>query len=352
MPFRLRLGRPWSFFALVRPALAALCTLPLAATAEPEGKPAAAGAVLEITANPLDFAQGKRTFGRLTYRGGLHLLAQPDDFGGFSGLTLSAQGELMAVTDAGMWLTAKVRRENDKLIGLENPRMGRILDDKGRPYRGKRAQDAEALRADADGTFLIAFEQRHRVGRYRFEDGELKQVRPLNISSITRSVRGNQGLEALALLAGGKEFAFFAEKLLDGDGNHTGWHVKDGKVRRLSIARSDEFDITDAVALPDDTLILLERRFVGLLDGVHMRLRLISREELERGGLIRGEELFRGNNFAYAVDNMEGIDAYETEDGETVIAVISDDNFNRAIQRTLLLEFTLDRGRKAAGRAE
>jgi hypothetical protein len=37
---------------------------------------------------------------------------------------------------------------------------------------------------------------------------------------------------------------------------------------------------------------------------------------------------------------MEGIDAHVTEQGETVLTMISDDNFSM-IQRTLLLQFTL-----------
>jgi hypothetical protein len=37
---------------------------------------------------------------------------------------------------------------------------------------------------------------------------------------------------------------------------------------------------------------------------------------------------------------MEGIDAHVTEAGDTVLTMISDDNFS-LIQRTLLLQFTL-----------
>jgi hypothetical protein len=37
---------------------------------------------------------------------------------------------------------------------------------------------------------------------------------------------------------------------------------------------------------------------------------------------------------------MEGIDAHLTAEGETVLTMVSDDNFS-PIQRTLLLQFTL-----------
>jgi hypothetical protein len=40
------------------------------------------------------------------------------------------------------------------------------------------------------------------------------------------------------------------------------------------------------------------------------------------------------------IDNMEGIDVHRTARGETVLTLVSDDNFS-SIQRTVLLQFTL-----------
>jgi hypothetical protein len=40
------------------------------------------------------------------------------------------------------------------------------------------------------------------------------------------------------------------------------------------------------------------------------------------------------------VDNLEAIDAHVTPEGETVLTLVSDDNFS-LIQRNLLLQFTL-----------
>jgi hypothetical protein len=40
------------------------------------------------------------------------------------------------------------------------------------------------------------------------------------------------------------------------------------------------------------------------------------------------------------VDNMEGIDAHVTPEGDTMLTMISDDNFSM-LQRTLLLQFKL-----------
>jgi len=40
------------------------------------------------------------------------------------------------------------------------------------------------------------------------------------------------------------------------------------------------------------------------------------------------------------IDNMEGIDAHVSLEGDTVLTMVSDDNFS-LLQRTLLLQFKL-----------
>ena len=57
------------------------------------------------------------------------------------------------------------------------------------------------------------------------------------------------------------------------------------------------------------------------------------------GALLDGPSIFDAD-LGHEIDNMEGIDTHVTADGDTVITMISDDNFS-IIQRTLLLQFTL-----------
>jgi len=45
-------------------------------------------------------------------------------------------------------------------------------------------------------------------------------------------------------------------------------------------------------------------------------------------------------DLGYEIDNMEGLSVHRSAGGETVLTLISDDNFS-AVQRTLLLQFTL-----------
>ena len=47
---------------------------------------------------------------------------------------------------------------------------------------------------------------------------------------------------------------------------------------------------------------------------------------------------------ALNVDNMEGIAAHRSPSGETILTLISDDNFS-ALERTLLMQFAMPDGK-------
>ena len=79
----------------------------------------------------------------------------------------------------------------------------------------------------------------------------------------------------------------------------------------------------------------LERITPGFL-----HFRIVSRMpiEMKPGALVDGPTLFEAD-LGYEIDNMEGISVHKSG-GETVITLVSDDNFS-FFQRTLLLQFTL-----------
>jgi hypothetical protein len=84
---------------------------------------------------------------------------------------------------------------------------------------------------------------------------------------------------------------------------------------------------------------VLERRF-RWTEGVKMRIRLLGADQIAPGATLQGETLFEAN-MGYDIDNMEGIAAHTGPRGETIITVMSDNNFNTLIQRTILLQFSL-----------
>jgi hypothetical protein len=61
---------------------------------------------------------------------------------------------------------------------------------------------------------------------------------------------------------------------------------------------------------------------------------------LKPGRVIEGETLIL-SDMGYEIDNMEAVAVHKTAGGETVITIMSDDNYNRFLQRNLLLQFTL-----------
>ena len=83
---------------------------------------------------------------------------------------------------------------------------------------------------------------------------------------------------------------------------------------------------------------MLERKF-SLVAGVGIRIRRIALSIVRARRAGRRPVDFEAD-LGDEIDNMEGIDAFVTPEGDTVLTMVSDDNFS-LIQRTLLLQFTL-----------
>jgi len=129
-----------------------------------------------------------------------------------------------------------------------------------------------------------------------------------------------------------------SERGLDSDGNIIGFLIGGPQPGDFTVRRSDNFDISDAVMLRDGDLLILERKF-SWLAGIGIRIRRIAVKSIARGATLDGPSIFEAD-LGNEVDNMEGIDVHLTAQGDTVLTMVSDDNFSM-IQRTLLLQFTL-----------
>jgi hypothetical protein len=320
--------------------------------AQPQGAGEAAGRAVAIDARAIaSFQSGRpdaKRFGALEFRGGLVLSSPSEDFGGWSGLVMEADGRsLLSVSDAGSWLRADVAYAGVRPAALTRARLGPLRGLRGRPLRDKREQDAEALTlVDGSlerGTLLIGFERLHRIGRYEIVGGQMQAPSEyLNFPQEARRMPTNQGIEALAVIRAGPlrgSIVAFAERFTRGSGYHTGWIWVDGTPHRLQLRDIDGFNITDAAGLPDGGLLVLER-FFRWGTGVLMRVRHLRPAEIRPGARLTGRILFQGDS-SYEIDNMEGMAVHRGAAGETVISLISDDNFNRLFQRTVFLQFTL-----------
>jgi hypothetical protein len=129
-----------------------------------------------------------------------------------------------------------------------------------------------------------------------------------------------------------------SERGLDASGNLIAFLVGGRTPGQFSVRRTETFDISDAVLLPSGELLILERKF-SWLGGIGIRIRRLTLSEIAPGAVVDGPDIFNAD-LSNEIDNMEGIDAHVTEEGEIVLTMISDDNFS-LIQRNLLLQFTL-----------
>jgi len=174
------------------------------------GSPAAAEIgfkPIELTATPIDtFARtsGKTVFGALEFRGGLEVSSSDPDFGAFSGLDVTPDGDLVAISDTGLWFTARPIEDAGRIVGLADPRLAPILDGNGKPVTGKLNGDAEGLRIQARNggplEALVSFERKHGLRRFVAQpDFAHAGGRPVRLPKSVTHLTPNAGLEALAV---------------------------------------------------------------------------------------------------------------------------------------------------------
>ena len=313
---------------------------------------AAHAEAIAVKALPLAFnpeATLKQSEGRLVYRGGLELRSGAAAFGGFSAARVSADGrQLIALSDRGSWLTATIDYdENGRLTGVH----GAHLAPMARP-NGEARMDSEGLTIGADGALIVSTERKHRLLRYEsptagddaflLDADALARLTPVALPVPTgfAAMGSNEGIEALLALSDGRLLAIEEGREATGEALSHAWLIgPDGRGVALNLKRSANFRPTDAALLPDGDVLLLERRYTEI-GGVAARLRLIE------GGTIRPSATLDGAIVAtlippVTVDNMEELALYR-RDGETRLLMMSDDNFNAGLQRTLLLQFVLE----------
>jgi hypothetical protein len=282
-----------------------------------------------------------KTIGRLVWRGGIIMSAAPRQFGGWSDLHVSADGRtLTSISDEGAWLMATVEYDGEaNLAGLSNARIGQLRGLDGTPIEGKAEADAEAMARLPDGSWLVGFERLHRLWRY---PTLTDTPTPIEGPSEMRRQPANGGLEALTALPDGRVIAL-SEEYGERPNTVMGWIGMPGhggryQWRSFAYATIPDFKPTAITTMPDGSFAVVERAF-DMARGVRCRVMRFEASQLVPGGTVRAEELARLAS-PYAVDNLEGIAANRGPRGETLIWLMSDDNFN-PLQRNILLLFEL-----------
>lgn len=307
---------------------------------------------IEVNARSIpDFEPRDRSrtrFGSLQYRSGLVLTSPHRGFGGLSGFRfLDDKGErFLALSDQGSWFTGAIRYAGGKMVGLDDVEAAPMLNAEGRPITEKRLwYDTESLARDGSLVY-VGLERVNQIMRFDFAKGGIRargEVVPT--PGALRKLPYNKGLEALVFVPRDMKGQPLAGTLIamseggfDADGNLIGFLIGGPTPGQFSIRRTDQQFISDAVLLPSGELLILERKF-SWFTGIDIRIRAIPLKAIAPGALVDGPVLFKAD-LGHEVDNMEGIDAHVTAEGETVLTMVSDDNFS-LLQRTLLLQFTL-----------
>lgn len=254
------------------------------------------------------------------------------DFGGFSGLEISADGgSFHALSDRANLFWGSIERDPAGRIRHMNiAGHARLKDSRGRPLKPGYIGDSEGLAIDAKGRIWVSFEGLDRIVSYADPDAPAKPLpRPPKLPELSI----NKGFESLAIAPDNSLITMPEQSL----GPRKPFPVLRVRKRKwdqpYSIPRDGRWLPVGSDFGPDGWFYLLERDFQGLL-GFSSRIR---RMHLGPDGPSDIQVILQTNPLQY--DNLEGLSVWD--DGLGIrLTMISDDNF-LFVQRTELVEYRL-----------
>ncbi|WP_299900023.1 esterase-like activity of phytase family protein [uncultured Ruegeria sp.] len=257
--------------------------------------------------------------------------AGEERFGGLSGLEISEDGtKLIAVSDRPMLVFAKVRRQGDSIVGIQNMEIVRPRTPGSMNYHDEVNSDLEALALEKNGRLWVSTENYHDVEYFNPGEYTANHIDYETETQAFRSLPYNQGLEALSLDPQGRviaipetwpENSFPILRLEKGE-----WSVS-GEIRK-----SGSYVPVGADTGPDGHLYLLERRFVwgiGFSNRVR-RFAFVEDRIVETDILLQTKIRTHGN--------LEGIAVWSDASNAIRLTMVSDDNF-RTFLDTEIVEY-------------
>lgn len=345
--------------------------------------------------------EGPARAGALNYIGGVRLASRDPDFRELSGLAMTTDGRLVAVTDGGFLFEVRLA-VRERGLAFEEAHLFELpqgaQDERGfafssaaapagcaadRPRSRAEKYDAEAIAALDDDFYAVAFERNHRIQCYRRLDGlggpprlalELcpPQVRRADAALApavsAREVEGNCGVEGLAfdradgallMLSERPDGAHFPVWALHGDAPprflRRSFAPVAGEAYAAAFARAvgaqsppatpyaSEYRPSDAALLGDD-LLALER--YPLARGGPYAARIMRMPGAKHAQAELAADCLAELG-GYPPANYEGLAMAPQENGGAVLALVSDDGDDR--RGTVLLMFRLPAGSSSEG---
>jgi hypothetical protein len=306
--------------------------------------PTAAEGEAALTAEPVRLFEApdeRERIGNLIWRGGFALRHPDKRFGGISSIQISEDGKkLLAISDRGHAIRFSLRHDNGRLAAITLDHIATLAMPPGEKRRNF-SIDAESSAMAGKDTLLIAFERINRILAYPRRGLEIGTdpklyPRPPAMAQLPKS----SGVEAMARLCdnrllllseGGGRFG--GDAVLGWIEDRRGWHA-------FGYRSSEGYVPTAAALLPNCRIAVVERRFFLL--SFYWRIALLSPDDIRPGATVSG---LTAAHFRYpaVTDNFEAIAARRNKTGETLLYLMSDDNFS-SLQQTLLLVFALNGG--------
>lgn len=309
--------------------------------------------VLNYKVLPLSSADLKEArVGALEYRGGLEITSPDARFGGWSGLLVSADGKhILSQSDEGHWLRATLSYDSGgRLTAIGEGQLADMEAQDGSKLAPKLEADAEGLAAlsdkGPDGPVAVSFERDARIWRYDLSGSLNRSPTDIAAPKEIRTLDFNSGLEGLTHFSPDLLFAVAETPQIRGD-DHPAWlipvpNARSAVVAPLSVVHHEPYEISDAAMSPDGhELYLLERHYFGPIRGVVVAVRRVAASTVKPGARLDGAEIARFTMHEN-IDNMEGLALRRDASGHTLLYMISDDNYNLLLQRTVLLMFEVE----------
>lgn len=253
-----------------------------------------------------------------------------EDFGGFSGIEMSADGRsYTALSDRATVRWGSIERDSQgRIRSLSTAGRARLQDSSGTKLKPGYLGDAEGLAIDAEGRMYVSFEGLDRIARFDDPDRPAERIPP---APAFKGLVRNAGLEALAVTPEG-DILTMPEQWESSPPMTPVWRFRDGTwSTAFRLPRDGVWAPVGADVGPDGKLYVLERDFRGLR-GFASRVR---RYAMDGDSVGPPEHILTTSLLQF--DNLEGIAVWA--DGQGIrITMISDDNF-LFVQRTELVEY-------------